>query len=756
MKLEAQRIDITDVETALRLANLNLPAGVIKLGGEEFLLRTRSEFSAAEEVATVTLRAGSGGRRVRIGDVATVTDGFEDRTVTSLYNGEPAITKREDGNTLDIARGGEEVLEAWRGQLPAGITLEIANDQSEQIGEVLGVLQSNALLGLVLVVLALGLFAGWQGALVAALGIPVTFLLALAAMHWTGQSLNGSTLFGLILVLGMVVDDAVVVLENAFRHLEKGKERAQAVVDGVSQVVSPVGSPRSPPWGFLPLVLMPGTTGKFMRIVPIVVSVVLLASLIESLLILPSHFVDIVHKAPPQLDGPKWWERTYLAVLRRFLRWRYLAVVGSVVLLVASTALIPMIGIDLFGGDEFPTFQVFITMPDGTRLERTEAVLAEYQRHALALPEDELEEVTVNAGMAQFSDEWMFNPHFGQLVVDMVPADERRRSLDEIMNTLREATADIPGPVKVEFSKQEGGPPKEAPVQLMVKGPELDVIAAAAARIEDELRSYPGVQDVTDDLDLTQRELDVVVDREAAIRRGLNATRIARAVGRLWRRDRHLLPPRGRGDRRRGALSGGVPRPDVERHRHAICQPGRGGGAFHRGGAAGGEPGTGHHSPPRRQAPGDDQGQRRPGGDRHRPGQPRRLRFLRRGARHLPGGAPRTRRPVPGVHRIVQQPGAALRHGFVDQLHADVGPVQELGAAAVDHGGGAAVVHRRHGWSPASRSRSPPSTASWRSPGWRSTTRSCWSTSSTRRGEPATTVSSRCSKPGASDCVRSC
>ncbi len=535
LKLEANRLDVTDVENALRLANLNLPAGVIKLGGEEFLLRTRSEFTAAEEIETVTLRAGRDGRRVRIGDVATVIDGFEDRTITSRFNGEPAITlsitKREDGNTIEIVEGVREVLDSWRDRLPAGVTLAISNDQSVQIGDVLAVLQSNAILGLILVVVALGIFVGWQGALVAALGIPVTFLIAIIAMHWTGQSLNGSTLFGLILVLGMVVDDAVVVLENAFRHLEKGKDRAQAVIDGVGQVVSPVVvSTLTTMGGFLPLVLMSGTTGKFMRIVPIVVSVVLLASLIESLLVLPSHFVDIVRRPPRKREGLSWWERLYVAILNRFLSARYFVVVASLVLLVASAALIPLIGVDLFGGEEISAFNIFVTMPDGSRLERTDAVLSEFERRALELPAEELQGITVNAGLAQYDEEWLFAPHVGQIVVDLVEPSQRQRSLDSILEQVRKATDGIPGPTQVEFRKVESGPPKEAPIQLMVKGPDLDVVASAAKRIEDELATYPGVLDVRDDLDLTQRELDVVVDREAAIRRQLNSTRIASAV----------------------------------------------------------------------------------------------------------------------------------------------------------------------------------------------------------------------------------
>ena len=547
-RLEAHRLDITDVETALRLANLNLPAGVIALGGEEFVLRTRSELGAgsedttalASELAAVTLRAGPEGARIRLGDVATVRDGFEDRVVASRFDDLPSITlsitKQVDGNTIEIVDGVRAVVESWQSRLPTGVELKVTNDQAVRIGAILGVLESNALLGMLLVVVALWLFIGWQGALVAALGIPVTFLIAIAAMHWTGQSLNANTLFGLILVLGMVVDDAVVVLENAFRHLEMGKARAQAVVDGVGQVMSPVVvSSLTTMGGFLPLVLMPGTTGKFMRIVPIVVSLVLVASLIESLWILPSHFVDIVRTPPKKhSSGSRWWEKLYLAVLRRFLPARYLVVVGSIVLLIGTVLLIPLVGIDLFGAEEISTVGIYVEMPDGTRLERTEEVLRTIGLRAMDLDsvvdESVLDGVTINAGLHQGSDEWQIKPHVGQVMVDVVEPQHRRTELDALVDLLRRETSDVPGPVKLELKKLTAGPPQEPAIQVLVKGDDLDAVAVASQRLEDWLDQQPGVLDVQDDLALTQRELDVVVDREAAARRGLDPTRIARAV----------------------------------------------------------------------------------------------------------------------------------------------------------------------------------------------------------------------------------
>ncbi len=537
-KLEAHRLDPADVELALRLASLNLPAGIFKMGGQEYLLRTRSEVADVDDVANVALRAGGAGTRVLVRDVAEVRRGFEERTLISRFDAEPSITlpitKTTDGNTLDIVARAREIMTEWKDRLPAGVHLAISNDESKLVGIILGVLQSNALLGLLMVVVALFLFLGWRSALCAALGIPVTFLLAVVALDWTGSTLNGNTLFGLILVLGMVVDDAIVILENSYRHLQSGKRLETAVIDGVREVVSPVVvSSFTTMAGFLPLVLLTGTIGKFMRIIPITVSLVLLASLIEALLILPSHFVDIVRLKETHAGGQsrfdRWADR-YEHSLNAVLRWRYAVVPGAVIALVASVGLIPLIGVDLFAGDEMSSVQIGITMPDGTRLDATDSVVQQFEAAASRLPEGELEGVIGNTGLYQEMDEWHHGPHVGQVWVDVVEARDRERTIDEIIADLRKRTDAIPGPVEVEFNKVEQGPPADAPIELMVKGPELDELGEVSDRIQTALRSMAGVENVRDDLNLRQPSMDVVVDREAAVRHGLDPTRIAASV----------------------------------------------------------------------------------------------------------------------------------------------------------------------------------------------------------------------------------
>ncbi|MEO1368389.1 MAG: efflux RND transporter permease subunit, partial [Acidobacteriota bacterium] len=200
------------------------------------------------------------------------------------------------------------------------------------------------------------------------------------------------------------------------------------------------------------------------------------------------------------------------------------------VALVGSVALIPLVGVSLFAGDKLSNVNILVTMPDGTRLEETERLLAQIEAVALQLPADELEGVASNAGLQQRNDDWENGPHLGQVRVDIVEAKQRDRTVDEVAAALRRDTAHILGAKTLEFQTFDGGPPAAQPVELLVKGPDLETIGEVATLLQDELRRQPGVFDVRDDGRSQQPKLDIVLDREAAARHGLDANRIARSV----------------------------------------------------------------------------------------------------------------------------------------------------------------------------------------------------------------------------------
>ncbi|RMF58318.1 MAG: efflux RND transporter permease subunit, partial [Calditrichaeota bacterium] len=374
-KLQSYDLALTQVMDAIRANNLDLPAGDLDVGRWEVKVRTVGEIKRAEQISKIILRANPMGHHVRVEDVATVVDTFEQREVISRFNGRSAITlsvsKKKQGNTIAIIEEIRSLVDRYREtRLPPGASIEVINDTSIQTREFLGILQNNAVLGMILVVASLYVFIGLRNAMFAALGIPVTFMLTFIFMKYTGMSLSGSSLFGLVLVLGMIVDDAIVIIENCYRYMQEGHPPKQAVILGTRQVAMPVvSSSMTTIAAFLPLMLMTGIIGEFLKVVPIVVTLALLASLFEAFVILPSHIAEWsgnISRRHVGLVRFKKLRRVYLKYLGRFIRRRYRVVGICTLLILLSIPLIWVVGIDMFATEEIPRLFVFVDLPEGS------------------------------------------------------------------------------------------------------------------------------------------------------------------------------------------------------------------------------------------------------------------------------------------------------------------------------------------------------------------------------------------------------
>ncbi len=292
--LEGYGLSLPQVAAALQKANQNTPGGILNVGANEVLLRTLGQFDSVEALERVVVGSGPNGTAIRISDLAQVHDTFEELRIRSRFNGEPAATlsvsKQAGANSIELIEKIRTITERRSDQLEPRARVTVSGDTSKPIGNLLQDLQTNALLGMVGVLAVLWLVLGVRNALITALGVPLAFLATFIFMDYAGASLNGNSLFGLVLVLGIIVDDAIVLVENCARHRSMGKNPMDAVVDGVSEVSVPVlAAILTTIAAFLPLMLMPGIMGKFMRIIPVVVSMSLIASLAEALISLPCH-----------------------------------------------------------------------------------------------------------------------------------------------------------------------------------------------------------------------------------------------------------------------------------------------------------------------------------------------------------------------------------------------------------------------------------------------------------------------------------
>ncbi|MFC1562699.1 efflux RND transporter permease subunit [candidate division KSB1 bacterium] len=540
-RMNALNVTFDEIVNAIGAKNLNIPGGTLKSAKSEFVIRIIGKLENPDEIKDIIVRINPNGGYIKIENVAEVLDTYKDYRVISRLDQKSAvslsISKKENGNSIEIIDQIKEIVAQYQERYNKDVKFTITNDTSIYINDILGILQSNALMGLFLVIFLLWVFLGKRNALMAAIGIPITFLFTFLYMYVTGRSLNGHSIFGLVLVLGMVVDDAVVVIENCYRYIQKGIHPKRAAVVGACEVGRPIfASVATTIAAFLPLVLMPGVMGRFMRIIPIVVTLVLAASLFEAFFILPAHIGDWSKRSfnNNKIKGRKsLFEKfrfTYLKILKKALRKRYWVVAGVFVLLLFSLLAIPIIGVELFYGDEFPQFFIHVRMPEDYKLEETDRVMKHVENIAMQLPEEERNAIITTTGLMQTETDWVFKSSVGQIAVDLVEKKYRKRTVKEIIEELREKIGNIAGVKNIEFFEISGGPPVGAPVEVKVKGKYFNELERVTELVKEELAKMEGVLDIKDDFEQGKNELQLKIDEEKAAFFGLNTLNIASSV----------------------------------------------------------------------------------------------------------------------------------------------------------------------------------------------------------------------------------
>ncbi|MBD3168448.1 MAG: hypothetical protein GF307_03125, partial [candidate division Zixibacteria bacterium] len=539
VKMQGYNLSFNDVVNVIMSRNLNVPGGTIDIGRKVYSVRTVGEFDKVEDIGKLVVRSNLMDSYVRIDDFAAVADTFEERLTTTRANGKQAImlsvTKEPSGSTLELTDNIKALAKQWD-ERHQDMKILTTWDTSVYIRDILSKLRSNAILGLILVGITLFVLLGWRSATFAAIGIPVSFALCFIFMWQYGSSFNGTSLFGLVLVLGMLVDDAIVVVENAYRYIEAGIAPAKAALIGANEVAAPViSSVLTTIAAFLPLMLLPGIIGEFMKIVPVVVSFALAASLFESFVILPSHIADWSRPIKNKVKRKEWKplriiRRLHLKYLKTAIRRRYIVIAVIVILVPVSSFVVPLVGTDLFSDDEVSQFNIFMRMPAGTSLEATDNVVREIEKRALLLPAEELETVVGNAGLMQTETEWINASNVGQVIIDIVERRDRTRDTREIIQEMEEKCKDIPGIEYINFATVSTGPPVGKPVEVKVKGEFIDQLLEVSELVKQELRAMDGVYNVDDDFSFANTELTINVDEEKAALLGLNVAYVATNV----------------------------------------------------------------------------------------------------------------------------------------------------------------------------------------------------------------------------------
>ncbi len=560
-------LTLQEIANRVRNASVDLPGGGIKTEGGEVLVRMKERRDYGRQFAQLPIVTADDGTEVLLGEIGTVTDGFEDSDRYATYNGKPAalveVYRVGDQTPLTVAAAVRERLVDYRPMLPPGVSTAIDRDRSDIYGQRVELLTRNMGIGLALVLVLLGLFLEVRLAFWVMMGIPISFLGSFLFLPSTGVTVNMVSLFAYIIALGIVVDDAIVVGENVYHYRQEGMGRLAAAVRGAREVAVPVTfSILTNVATFLPIYFVPGFMGKVFRMIPIVVIIVFLISLGESLFILPAHLAHLKRKERRGFSA--WLHRRQQGFSRRFthfvrngygpaletaLRHRYVTISVALAVLAAtlSYALSGRLGFGLFPTIESDHSDARLVLPYGAPIERTEAIVERLRAGARKVARDANHPELIEGIVADVGDG---GSHVASMKVELADAEIR----EEIMSTAeftrrwRQAVGEVAGVETLKFLSDAGGPgSRGAPVTVELSHRSIGVLEQASSELAKVLQTYPRVKDVDDGFQPGKPQLDFTV-RPAGKSLGLDARQVARQVRNAYYGAEAIRQQRGRNE----------------------------------------------------------------------------------------------------------------------------------------------------------------------------------------------------------------
>ncbi len=540
-RIAALGLSPSDVATTVQTYFQDLAAGELDVASSSWLVRLKGKSTDAFDLNRFPILGRDGS--VRIGDLARVTRTQAERAELVRYEGKPsvllAVMKAEGANTLELVDEVKDYIET-RNALEAvtGTRLELIDDQTIPTRKALNIMQNNALIGLMLVLVVAWIFLGFKIAALTAIGIPFILAGTFWILQGMDQTLNVTVLLGVVIALGMLVDDAVVVVEAIYYRIERGLTGMDAVLDALTETAAPVtAAVLTTVAAFMPLMLLPGILGKFMMVIPLVVSVALLISLVEAFWMLPSHVLGSGMKLDHSGKMQQFRTRLnrgirhlYTHLLIRALRRPIATLAISVGALIGAVGLLAsgQIRADFFASDPIRVFYVNVETEPGTKLERTLDLTLEIEKAVRAnLAANEERGIVAYAGQQFTETEPLRGSHRGQVLVGLQPEG---REVSDIVDGMREAVLAVPGPSRVTFLELAGGPPAAKPISIKVRGSEFGELRAAADKIRSILQNTAGVKDITDDAQDGRFALQLTLDPDQVARSGLVPADIARNI----------------------------------------------------------------------------------------------------------------------------------------------------------------------------------------------------------------------------------
>ena len=536
-KLAALGLTASQVVQALQAQNVQIPGGRVEQGLRDLTLRTYGRVTSPQEFAAIPI-VTRGAYTVKVGDLARIEDSMAEAVSVASVNGTPAVVldlrKQSGANTIDTVERIKERLETVRSQLPQGWKMDLARDQSEYIVAAVHAVQEHLILGSIFAAGIVWVFLRrLRPTLISAVAIPSSLVATFATMQYMGYTLNVITLLALTLAVGIVIDDAVIVLENIFRYMEEKKmSPMQAAVEGTREIgLAVLATSLSLIAVFLPVAFMSGIVGRFMASFGVTMAFSIAISLIVAFTLTPmmsSRWLRAGDAAEDERAREKGFygriERGYLRLLDWSMAHRWVVVLLMILTFAATFPLGAMANKNFLPSDDESQFDVIVRLPEGASLEATQRVLQSIGRKVQELPEVEITLLSVGGDVQQTSNR-------GSLYVKLVPTNKRGRTQFEVMDAVRrdvlpqyqalQLIAEVSPVSPFRFAGSN------AEIQFWIGGPDLEKLSEYASALMDRLRQVPGIVDVNTNLVEGKPELGVRVDRAKAADLGVRVQDIA-------------------------------------------------------------------------------------------------------------------------------------------------------------------------------------------------------------------------------------
>ena len=555
MDLEKMRqvgISLDQVVRSVQANSQNIPGGSVDLGERRFNIQTSGDYESLDDIRQ-TIVSSAGGRIVYLDDVADVTQEYEDDTYRGRFNGERSVfvtvAQREGANIYSVMEGLQGVTDAFAAELPENVTFHEVFNQSNGVKERVNGFFSSLLQGILLVGVVILLALGVRASAIVVVAIPISILIAIGWVDFSGYGIQQMSIVGLVVALGLLVDNAIVVTENVARYRAKGITGIKAAIEGTREVGWPVvAATVTTILSFLPIVMIQSDSGDYIRSMPVTVIFALIASLLISLTLTPFLSSWLLggretdkdpgkagSDAPANVKGGvmqgllrRAVDGPYRATLRGALKRPILVLVLAFGTFVGSLMLFPLVGVSLFPKAEKPLFYINLETADGATLNRTDAAVR-YVEEVLS-ERDEVTGYVSNIG--RDNPRFYYNvlarrerSNIGQVLVSVQTPED----VPQLIRELKPVFARVPG-VDIDMLELENGPPIEAPIAIKIIGPEVSEIKRIAADVEEIIATTEGTDNINNPLSTSKTDLHVRINRDKAGLLGIPLVEIDRTV----------------------------------------------------------------------------------------------------------------------------------------------------------------------------------------------------------------------------------